>query len=324
MRRRDFRPRVQQLVSLHHDRLFRAVFVDIGEAQALLRSIVPRELAERLDWKTLKLMEGSVVDEALKETHTDLLFEVVRRDLRKPVWLYVLLEHQSTPDPRMALRLLTYACRIWNAGNPDNSTELRPIFPVVVYQGSRPWSHSQEFSDQFPEADGTEWWLPRFRFHLLDQTGLGPEEVKGGVKGRITGQLLMAAFGQHRERALESARRSMTQLPPGPEVLYYLELFVRYVAGTQDDAVTREFAEVLRAHGRDPEGFIMSFAQERFEEGMAKGHAEGVAKGRAEGEQLGRMKAVEGFLQNGATWDLIEKATGLNEAEFRALKERLS
>lgn len=303
-----------------HDGLFRAVFADIGEAQALLQSIVPRELAVRLDWKTLKLMEGSVVDEALKETHTDLLFEVVRRDLRRPMWLYVLLEHQSTPDPRMALRLLTYACRIWNAGNPDNSTELRPIFPVVVYQGSRPWSHSQEFIDQFPEADRTEWWLPRFRFHLLDQTGLGPEEVKGGLKGRITGQLLMAAFGQHRERALESARRSMTQLPTGPEVLYYLELFVRYVAGTQDDAVTREFAEVLRAHGRDPEGFIMSFimsfAQERFEEG--------IEKGRAEGEQLGRMKAVEGFLENGATWDLIEKATGLNEAEFRSLKERLS
>lgn len=60
----------------------------------------------------------------------------------------------------------------------------------------------------------------------------------------------------------------------------------------------------------------MSFAQERFEEG--------VAKGRAEGEQLGRMKAAEGLLHNGATWDLIEKATGLNEAEFRALKERLS
>ena len=130
----------------------------------------------------------------------------------------------------------------------------------------------------------------------------------------------MAAFGQHRERALESARRSMTQLPPGPEVLYYLELFVRYVAGTQDDAVTREFVEVLRTHGREPEGFMISFAQEHFEAGMAKGRAEGVA----EGEQLGRMKAVEGLLQNGATWDLIEKATGLNEAEFRALKERLS
>ena len=126
----------------------------------------------------------------------------------------------------------------------------------------------------------------------------------------------LAAFGQHRDRALEAARRSLTQLPPGPDVLYYLELFVRYVAGTQDDAVTREFAEVLRAHGRDPEGFIMSFAQKHFEEGMAKG--------RAEGEQLGRMKAVEGLLQNGATWDLIEKATGLNEAEYRALKERLS
>ena len=33
---------------------------------------------------------------------------------------------------------------------------------------------------------------------------------------------------------------------------------------------------------------------------------------------------VEGLLRVGVTWDVIEAATGLNEARFRALKEQLT
>ena len=49
-----------------------------------------------------------------------------------------------------------------------------------------------------------------------------------------------------------------------------------------------------------------------------------IEKGRAEGRAEGRLNTVESLLRVGVTWDVIETETGLNEAAFRSLKERLS
>ena len=76
----------------------------------------------------------------------------------------------------------------------------------------------------------------------------------------------------------------------------------------------------------------MSYAQELLEEGRAEGKAEGKEEGRAEGKeegreeglQRGKVEAVEGFLRIGVGWDVITSATGIDEARFRALKERLA
>ena len=137
-----------------HDKLFRAVFSDVAEAAALLRTALPAELREGMDWETLKLLEGTFLDDALRESESDLLYEVAHGDDGERVWLYVLLEHQSTPDPWMRFRLLRYCCRIWEGGIRDGAgeRELRPIVPLVFYQGSRRWTHSTEFADLFPET----------------------------------------------------------------------------------------------------------------------------------------------------------------------------
>ena len=49
-------------------------------------------------------------------------------------WLYVLLEHQSTPDPWLRLRLLKYSIRIWERDRQRHPKEgrLRPIVPLVL------------------------------------------------------------------------------------------------------------------------------------------------------------------------------------------------
>ena len=60
----------------------------------------------------------------------------------------------------------------------------------------------------------------------------------------------------------------------------------------------------------------MTYAQELL--------AEGRAEGRVEGRMEGQVEVVEGLLGVGVTWDVIEAATGLNEARFRALKEQLA
>ena len=295
-----------------HDRLFRAVFSDAAEAAGLLQAVLPQELRDEIDWKTLKLLEGTFLDDALRESESDLLYEVAYRKKEERAWLYLLFEHQSTADAWMRFRLLKYCCRIWEAGIRDapGQSELRPIVPLVFYQGRRGWRHSTEFADLFPAA-AREWpWVPRFEHMLLDQTGLEPEGVEGGVKGRIAQLLMMAAYGRHVRPAVDMAARLLGPLFSGGGVNHF-RLFIRYVVATQDEADVRTFDEALRRHGREQGGEIMSYAQQLLEEGERLG------------EQRARVEMVEGFLRAGVAWEVIEAATGLNESRFLEIKETL-
>ena len=170
-----------------HDRLFRSVFSDASEAAALLQAALPDTVRDSFD------------DEDLQGSQSGLLYQVEHAATGQPVSMYLLFEHQSSPDPWMRLRLLRYCCRIWEADRRDDPDrrELRPIVPVVFYQGARGWSHSTEFSDLFPEAARALPWVPRFAHQLLDRTTLDPGEVAGGGRGRITQLLLMVAFDRH-------------------------------------------------------------------------------------------------------------------------------
>ena len=106
-----------------HDSLVQTVFSDLENAAGELRSVLPAAVVDKLNWTTLKLEPGTFVDPELRDRHTDLLYSVELKGSPKPgsgkhssarrVFLYVLLEHQSSADRWMLLRLLRYMLRIW-------------------------------------------------------------------------------------------------------------------------------------------------------------------------------------------------------------------
>src|SRR5690606_3432040 len=96
-----------------HDALFRYVFSQPEHAAGELQAVLPPALSARLDWSSLELLPSSFVDERLGERQADLLFSI-GCDGRQS-YVYVLLEHQSTSDTLMAVRVLRYLVRIWDA-----------------------------------------------------------------------------------------------------------------------------------------------------------------------------------------------------------------
>ena len=170
-----------------HDRLFRTVFSDPTEAATFLQAHLPATLVNRLEWSNLALVETSFVDEALRESESDLLYTAPMKGSEQGAYLYLLFEHQSKPDKWMRFRLLKYMCHIWDESfkaNPEQ-IELSPILPVVFYQGANRWHYSSEFADLFPMSERNERFLPRFVHHLIDQSGIAPDAVKGGLKAQV-------------------------------------------------------------------------------------------------------------------------------------------
>ncbi|MBK1693075.1 Rpn family recombination-promoting nuclease/putative transposase, partial [Ectothiorhodospira mobilis] len=76
-----------------HDTLFKALLEDPGRAAVLLRESLPAALTKRMAEDPVPV-EGSFVDEALRDTHSDRLFQVRLRDGRT-AFVYTLIEHKS-------------------------------------------------------------------------------------------------------------------------------------------------------------------------------------------------------------------------------------
>ena len=324
-----------------HDHLFKRVFGAPAEAASFLQARLPPPLRRSLHWPTLKRHPASFVTPDLRGAASDLLFEIryaePDADLA-PLWLYLLFEHQSTPDFWLRLRLLGYCCRIWERDRQDHKEAryLRPILPLVFYQGPTGWRHSPQFADLFPAATRDWPWLPRFEHLLFDQTQVSPAQAAGSVRARLLQLTMMHAFS----RAVREARQRMRPLlddleREGSVGQDDMKMFVRYMLETGPEDTPEELGELLsrtaaggelmtsgerlRQEGREE---MRAIAEQRHREGQREGRLEGKREGRLEGQREGRLETIDGLLRTGVDWSVIERATGIGEQEYRQLKSQ--
>jgi predicted transposase/invertase (TIGR01784 family) len=293
-----------------HNLMVRAVLSDVTEATSFLQRHLPQEVSQALHWSTLTLCEGSFVDEDLRASEADFLYEIAHRSSEESVWVYVLLEHQSTPDRWMRFRLLKYCCRIWDMSfrvHPDQR-ELRAIVPLVFYQGARRWSYSSELADLFAEAVRAWPGVPRFAHGLIDQSGMHPEEVQGALKTQLMQLVLMAASHPTVDWMVGVARLlgALASLPPSGGI-NYVRIFVLYILATQEPDAVQAFRDVLRHQAPAVGENLMTYTQELVKEG----------------EIRTEVRIIENLLREGIAWPAIERITGVNETQFQVLKQQV-
>ncbi len=98
---------VPALSTTPHDRLFRALASDPGRAAALIRDHLPERIVGLLAETPPVALDGSYVDEALRGSQSDMLFQFELAS-GGPAFVYVLVEHKSSADPGTPLQFAAY------------------------------------------------------------------------------------------------------------------------------------------------------------------------------------------------------------------------
>ena len=230
-----------------HDALFKAVFQQPAQAVGELQHLLPPKLVAAVDWSSLELQPGSYVDEAFAHLHSDLLFSAHALPSREPLLLYILFEHQSSLEPRMALRLLRYMVRIWTRFATDNADAPLPlILPAVL--------------DNTSDHDLR-------RRTLAHQARLALWLMRDARDGAALLERL-ASWADDLEALAHS--------PGGDDAL---ALLLRYVAITTRDLQLSDFHDILKERAPAADSITMTIAEQLLAEGRAKGRAEGQAEG---------------------------------------------
>ncbi|MBK7755558.1 MAG: Rpn family recombination-promoting nuclease/putative transposase [Deltaproteobacteria bacterium] len=173
-----------------HDSLFKSIFCDPAEVAGLLRDLLHGDVLDQLNLDELVALPAESIDEILSSSSSDLRFRVPWRG-GGHVELVLILEHQSTPDRTMPLRVLRYTLRVWEAAMAaSRSARLPVVLTLVVHHGRRPWSAPTRLSEMYDAppsviaALGDH--LPELRLFLEDLTRLPDAEIPAEDGGRLT------------------------------------------------------------------------------------------------------------------------------------------
>ena len=159
-----------------HDPAYKRLFSQPRMVQDLMRGFVAPDWSDALDFSTLKPVPASFVSHRLRQRHGDLVWQVRFRD----DWLYLLLllEFQSTIEPAMAVRVLTYTGLLYEKLIDDGVLrehgKLPPVLPIVIYNGSKRWTAAEDVAAMI--AGGGEAlaaYQPSLRYYLLDEGARG-------------------------------------------------------------------------------------------------------------------------------------------------------
>jgi hypothetical protein len=161
--------------SSRYDQSYKRLFSHPAAVEELLRGFLQEDWTGRLDFSTLERVGNSFVSDDLRERHGDLIWRLrFAGETDGWFYLYLLLEFQSTVDPFMAVRLLTYVGllleEIIRREKLKPGDRLPAVLPLVLYNGERPWRAPRELGSLFVEVPpGLRRYLPRLRYLLLDE-----------------------------------------------------------------------------------------------------------------------------------------------------------
>ncbi|MFL6294135.1 MAG: Rpn family recombination-promoting nuclease/putative transposase [Thermoanaerobaculia bacterium] len=164
-----------------HDHAYKLLFSNAPLVKDLVQGFVGEEWVHQIDFSTLERVGDGYVTDDLRERENDVVWRL-RWGWESWIYVYLLLEFQSTVDPSMAMRVLAYVSLLYQdllrQGVRTPTGRLPPILPVVLYNGNRPWNAALDAEELIEEAPGgLGRHRPSLRYWLIDESRLSESEL---------------------------------------------------------------------------------------------------------------------------------------------------
>ena len=319
--------------------------------EALLAMLLG-SLVEAFDFENVTPLNRSFIPDELRPQESDMVFRIPFRAPDAPakeVIVYLLIEHQSTVDPEMELRLLSYMVQIWmeerrqwdEAKRSQEERRLTPIVPIVFYTGKGEWRAPLSLTALMEIPEELTRFVPTFDTLLLDVKATNPDELT--QTGHPLGWLLRVL--QHEDSDVPVMRQALVDALKGLSdaemdtsdqyiraVLYVFLFLLHRRRGDEHQDLLDMLAED-QTHNREvidmTESIIERIEQRGIEQGIEQGERQAnikstltILKTRFPGADVETLtSALEAIEDMARLEQLIGEASVI--ATFHAFQERV-
>ncbi|HAU5635019.1 Rpn family recombination-promoting nuclease/putative transposase [Citrobacter amalonaticus] len=286
-----------------HDAVFKTFMCHPDTARDFLEFHLPASLRQLCDLGSLKLESGSFIEENLRAYYSDVLWSL--KTAEGEGFIYVVIEHQSSPDAHMAFRLMRYAMGAMQRHLDAGHKKLPLVIPMLFYHGAvTPYPFSLCWLDEFSDPV-TARQLYTAAFPLVDITVVADDEIM--QHRRIA---LLELMQKHiRKRDLMGLMEQLVALlVKGYANDSQLKTLFNYMMQTGDATHFSEFLTEVAQRSPHHKERLMTIADRLRQQGIQQGK-------RDEAQRIARM-----MLADGIDAHTVARITGLPVDELTATR----
>jgi predicted transposase/invertase (TIGR01784 family) len=307
-----------------HDKGYKAIFSNPLILKQLLESFVQMDWVHKIDFTKAEALNTTFIKDDLRHTEADLIYKLTLN--QTDIYLYLLIEFQSTVDAFMALRMLRYVLEFYESlRKKDSALKKFPIvFPMLLYNGEKKWKAPvsiQDLIDKPKELGAVQPYIPHFQYFKIIENEFS-EKTLLEIENIVSTMFLLETAGKGTFlRVIKIMNRRLRKEGPHTKkaFLIWLKNFLsKHVKNKKLNLkVKMDTIESIT----EGQSMFAKVLEEIEEEGYTKGIEKGIEKGRNEGREEGQQFLIKALLKNGADIDFIAKVTGHPVKLLKKMKE---
>ena len=165
---------------MFEDEISRIALADPDMVRHLL-ALLPADATAGLDTRRLRRLPAEQVGRGARRRVADMAWAIGAPTPERPdAEALLVVEFQTAPHPRMALRMDAYVALLRQemAADLPAAAGLPPVLPVLVYTGDRPWQPAGLRQLTAPAPAGLRRWQPDLEMLPVDAATLTAEDVE--------------------------------------------------------------------------------------------------------------------------------------------------
>ena len=275
--------------------------------QRLLEHFVHENFAHELDFSTMALVNSKFVTETYAKRESDVIWKLSFRD--RELYLFILIEFQSTVDRRMPLGLFRYIAELYeHQSRLYKGARYPAVFPLVLYNGRARWTAPLELA-QLIEPSIPPQYLPSFSYYLIEERRFSRATLL--EMRNLVGLLFLAENLEPEELALSIERFfDIVKVEDAEAVNLFSRWLNDYLRQVATELAPRDAIDLRSEEDR-------SMLAENFRIWRKKVFTEG----RLEGKRESDAKTARKLLARGQSPEAVAELFELSVEELRKLVE---
>jgi len=290
------------------DKRYKKIFSNPLVVEQLLLYFVHEDFVKDLDFSSLERLDKSFVTEKFQEKESDIIYKVNFKG--NEIYIYLLIEFQSTVDKFMSLRILRYILEFYDfLSQNDKFTKLPAVFPILLYNGEDKWTAKENISDiiigSIPKR-----YIPNFSYYEIAENEISKETlleihnfmsaifyVEISTPEQIKSEIMSIIGLIERER---------------PDLIKLFRLFINNLFKTSNynniEEVNQEIDNIMEVKT------MLTAAIERMKQEIRED-----VKEMSEKFVETKIETAKRMIEKGLSLDLVIEYIGLNEEEIKKL-----